>query len=384
MNKISLSIDVSQDFTTISNVFIDEYMPHANGDFVKAYLFLQRCLNSRTEKTFSISGLADCLENTEKDILRAIGYWEKMKLLSVKRDAEGNISSITLRTPEPSTAPKETSSNTSASPLADTENGRTQTSVSFPVTEPAAHPAPVLPDKNDYLLEHMGDLSADKDFIFLRDTISVLMGRMLVPQDAQLLVYLMRGLKFSNDLIYYLYEYCISKNISRNTYIESVAINWYEESIHTVEEAKKFSHRYSSTHKVVKKAFGFTRPLGEAEDSLVQKWSVRYHMSDEMIKEACTRSLMHTGTTSFEYADSIIERWHKEKIQTLAQAAQSDQDHHKKQNAKNRGAASAAQPAKPGSKVPYNQYPQRNYSSREMDSLEKQLLMRGDLGSRKN
>lgn len=378
MNKISLSIESSQDFTTISNIFIDEYMPHANGDFVKAYLFLQRCLSSGAEKHISISGLADCLDNTEKDILRAIGYWEKMNLLSVQKDAQGNISNIILKTPEHSYQYKRRPDMTEDLNL-DKASRTPEPSSVLPV-EPAPSAPAALPNKNDYLLENMGDLSADKDFIFLRDTISVLMGRMPTPQDAQLLVYLIHGLKFSRDLIYYLYEYCISKNISRNTYIESVAINWYEENIRTVEDAKKYSHRYSSTHKAVKKAFGFSRQLGEAEDALVQKWSVRFHMSDEMIKEACTRSLMHTGTTSFDYADSILERWHKEDIHTLEQAALSDQKHFKKQNSqkKNGPDQSPANPSKTVSRVPYNQYPQRSYSDKEMDSLEKKLLMKTD------
>lgn len=33
-------------YTSVSNDFIDHYMPSANGEFVKLYLYLLRCLSA--------------------------------------------------------------------------------------------------------------------------------------------------------------------------------------------------------------------------------------------------------------------------------------------------------------------------------------------------
>ena len=67
--------------TWVPNEFIDYYMPCANGMFVKVYIYLLRCLTA-PGAGFGISAIADALEETEKDILRALRYWEKEQVLS--------------------------------------------------------------------------------------------------------------------------------------------------------------------------------------------------------------------------------------------------------------------------------------------------------------
>ena len=77
MADLTLHKDNSNAATIISNHFIDEYMINANGEFVKIYLYLLRCMNS-PDCSFSISKAADTFNHTEKDIQRALKYWEKM------------------------------------------------------------------------------------------------------------------------------------------------------------------------------------------------------------------------------------------------------------------------------------------------------------------
>ena len=70
--------------TAVSNLFIDRYMPSANGAYVKVYLYLLRCMSGSGEP-FTLSGAAEKLDETEKDILRALSYWEKSHVLSEQR-----------------------------------------------------------------------------------------------------------------------------------------------------------------------------------------------------------------------------------------------------------------------------------------------------------
>ena len=65
MAKITLHSDRETTVTSVSNVFIDEYMSNANGEFVKIYLYLLRCMNS-SDATFSISAMADKFEQPRK------------------------------------------------------------------------------------------------------------------------------------------------------------------------------------------------------------------------------------------------------------------------------------------------------------------------------
>ena len=84
--------------TSIPNIFIDKYMTNANGEFVKIYLYLLRCMNLNRQGC-TISELADIFEHTEKDIMRALAYWEKMQLLNLHYNESHEVSSISLTIP---------------------------------------------------------------------------------------------------------------------------------------------------------------------------------------------------------------------------------------------------------------------------------------------
>ena len=63
------------DVTVVSNIFIDEYMKEANDAQLKVYLYLLRTMSAHLPT--SVSDIADQFNHTEKDVLRALKYWEK-------------------------------------------------------------------------------------------------------------------------------------------------------------------------------------------------------------------------------------------------------------------------------------------------------------------
>ena len=95
MAKILIHSDSASSATSVSNIFIDEYMSDANGEFVKIYLYLLRLMNA-PDSAFSISSIADKFEHTEKDVKRALSYWERMHLLRLEYDTEHNLTGICL------------------------------------------------------------------------------------------------------------------------------------------------------------------------------------------------------------------------------------------------------------------------------------------------
>ena len=95
MNKISLTSSKFTNCTILPNIFIDEYMPSANGSYVKVYLYLVRCMQD-LQSDITIPTIADKLENTENDILRAIAYWEKVGLLKLQKNDKNQITALTL------------------------------------------------------------------------------------------------------------------------------------------------------------------------------------------------------------------------------------------------------------------------------------------------
>ena len=96
MSNITLFSSIDTGCTVINNTFIDEYLPRANGSYVKVYLLLLRCLQNNCEN-LSLSYLAEKLDETEKDIDRALKYWEKENLLTILRVDKSTIASITIQ-----------------------------------------------------------------------------------------------------------------------------------------------------------------------------------------------------------------------------------------------------------------------------------------------
>ena len=98
MSLISLQNSSELEVTILSNRFIDNFMPRANGEFVKVYIYLLRAVSS-SPSSFSLEHMADRLFCTERDIFRALKYWEGEKILSLTYTTDRQLSGITLLEP---------------------------------------------------------------------------------------------------------------------------------------------------------------------------------------------------------------------------------------------------------------------------------------------
>ena len=98
MCKVVLERGGFANFTSISNVFIDEYMPKANGEFVKIYLHLLRLIGSgeALSQELSTEKIADKFNLLESDVMRALNYWCEQGLLSLTFDDAHVLTGIKL------------------------------------------------------------------------------------------------------------------------------------------------------------------------------------------------------------------------------------------------------------------------------------------------
>ena len=71
MTSITLQTASPREVTVLTNDFIDNYMPRANGEFVKVYIHLLRLLSDGTTP-FSLEQMADHFFCTERDIISAL------------------------------------------------------------------------------------------------------------------------------------------------------------------------------------------------------------------------------------------------------------------------------------------------------------------------
>lgn len=330
MTSIKISNQLSTTSTTVSNTFIDHYMPPANGEFVKVYLYLIRMASCGQAPT--IADMADALSNTESDILRALKYWQKQQLLVLHCNALNDLEFIELlpikaeSTEEPSTfsiisrKSKEGPSTNAAEPSL--ENSReAEKRVAAVVSMP--------PKKPSYDMQTLTRAFDSTDLQHLPYEAEILLGKTLSSKDLSTLYYIHDQLDFSADLISYLIEYCVSINKKSFRYMEKVALNWHEHHIQTREEARSITENFSKLNSGVKRALGLTT-WGEEAGNYVRLWTTQYGMNQDLIIEACNRSYKRTGgENSLNYASAILENWHKLGITTLEQLEQADAQYRK-------------------------------------------------------
>ena len=367
MNTISLRTNHTNDVTVISNIFIDKYMPTANGAYVKVYLYLLRCLSNQLFDDLSLSTIADRLDDTEKDILRAITYWEKVHLITVARDERNVITNITFNSPsmlteESSEAERAEESHVGTTLSISPEEADIKTAKSTQVTHF---------DKPTYTKAQISELTKDNNVKLIMGAVESYMQRPLKPTDLQLILYLYEGVGFSCDLIMFLYEYCISSGKKSSNYIEAVALSWANEGIDTEEKARLYTNQYNKTYQAISKSFGLNRALGDIEIQFITRWIMKFGMPLELIIEACNRTLMKVNKPDFKYADKILESWAAKKVKSITDVKVLDEAF-AKQNPQLKSSKQPAENKAPANK--FNNFTQRNYTKEDFQKMEQLLL----------
>ena len=72
---------VGNSSTMVDNLFLSDFMPNVDGDYVKVYLYgLYKCSSSRDN---SIESFENILQMSKDDIVSIFYYWQEMGLVSV-------------------------------------------------------------------------------------------------------------------------------------------------------------------------------------------------------------------------------------------------------------------------------------------------------------
>ena len=348
MKTLTLKNRFQTNATLLPNDFIDNYMIDANGEFVKVYLFLLRHLDDPCS-SLTISKIADCLNNTENDILRAFRYWENTGLLSVERDADDKITGLELqKTARPDKAA------VTAAPAEDSKPQAAPVRKAVPAPETKGKAVPI------------DSFRAQKEIKSLLFIAEQYLGKTLTHSEMEAITYFYDTLHMSADLIEYLLESCVENGHKSMHYIQKVAFSWAEAGIESVAQAKEESALYSRSCYTVLNAFGIkNRGPAASELAYIRKWSEEYGFASDIIEEACRRTISATHQPSFEYADKILTKWHDRNIRHLKDIASLDEEY-QKNSTSGRTAVRSRTAARN-----LNNFERRSY---DMDSLEEQLL----------
>ncbi len=356
MTNISITNESLHDVTIVSNIFIDYYMSDANGEYVKTYLYLLRAVT--TGEVLSVVSIADKLNYTERDVCRALKFWEKQGILSLTFRDDNTLEAIRLL---PINKPQETVS--SSMPVEKSSDSVQRTS-------------PVLstfkePEKHQFTLDEMAEFKNNADIAEILFIAEQYLGKTLSNTDVNTILYIYDGLKFPLELIEYLIEYCVTKDHKSMHYIEATALAWARDNITTIEQAKSNTDTYNKNCFAVLKAFGIkNRHPAPAEQEMITTWTNDYGFTLDIIIEACNRTIQAIHTPNFGYADRILVRWKEQGVHHLSDIQALDQQFQKEKEQKKQQKKQSVS-SSPNQNNRFLNFEQRSY---DFNELERELL----------
>lgn len=338
MARLTIYKERGSDCTAVSNLFIDEYMKDANDAQLKVYLYLVRMLDAGLAT--SVSDIADKFNHTEKEVVRALKYWEKKQLLDLDYDADKNLVGIRMH----DLSVTETKP---AITLTQAPSPETQTTEVNPFEKPVYSADKLRQFKNS---EETAQL------LFITESY---IGRPLTPSEMKSILFFTDTLHFSDDLIDYLLQYCVDRGKKDFKYIEKVAVNWAESGITTPKQAQKISSKYDKNVYAIMNALGKCSSPTTGELEYINRWLKEYCFTTDIIFEACERTVLATDKHRFEYAEGILSSWKKADVHHKADIHRIDDLFQKRRS------TPKTSPNK------FNQFAQNSY---DFDALEKEIL----------
>ena len=375
MGQFTIYSQQNMEYTFVSNQFIDHYMEDANEIQLKVYLFLLRHISQ--QQTSSISDLADHFNYSEKDILRALTYWEKKNILCLNYDENQQLCNIELLEIAKTTAvptlsqeqlstkyysSQSCSANHNVTEYTQTDGVITKLNHNTKEIAQSEHYAETSFPKPNYSLDQLTEFKkreSTSQLVFIAESY---LGKTLSVNDVRSMLFLSEELRFSFDLIDYLLQYCIDRGKKDFRYIEKVAINWAEAKITSPQQAQNHISCYDKQTYIVMRALGKSSTPTPTETEFIKRWYQTYGFTSDVILEACERTVLATDNHRFEYADKILSNWKNAGVHHKPDIAKIDASFEKKKTIPSNTTTS---------KNKFNQFQQNHY---DFDALEKELL----------
>lgn len=149
------------------------------------------------------------------------------------------------------------------------------------------------------------------------------------------IIYLLTELKFDYAFVQYIMQECLmcDKHVTISSVLKN-AVYYFCNGINTIEGAKKNPATKKTTYQKVSECFGMI--LSQKDVSLIKKWIEQYKFSDEIILEACRRTMEYVSA-SCHYADKILKNWNDNNIKCMEDIYAIDKKHTEKVTNKRTG-----------------------------------------------
>lgn len=252
------------DITPVENMFLQEYMLRAPGNYVKAYLYgLMQCYHPAEAMT--LPRMARDMDMPEEEVFQSFQYWERLGL--VRRVSDNPV--------------QYAYKNLKHNLLMSTGEGES--------------------------LYQYKDFNAMLHSLFDKK-------RKLYEQDYRRVYDWMEVLGLPETVAIMLIRHCIDQYGLRFSFekADAMAREWAKQGVRSIEDAEevtRYSKQFRDDVKRVLRRLGQRREPSMDEEALYRKWTKEWQFTLPAIVEACKETTK--GTPTMAYLGGILERQHK-------------------------------------------------------------------------
>ena len=273
----------------VPTALVDRYLKLAGKEQLQVLLWMLR----HGGEAFSPEALAQELALDQDAVLDALDYWQQEGLLASR---EGQLTPAAQ--PEAPQAP--------AAPQASAQ-------------------APGLPPKRrlvrpdtQHLAARMGE---SEEIRFLMQEAQATFGKTISPAMAATLLAMCDDYGLPVEVVVMLLHYAKDVGKTGTAYLDSVARDWAESGVFTLEAAEKKLQELEEHRQAwakVQSAAGLPRraPSRKEEDA-AYRWVYQWKFTGEMLRAAYERCVDNTGKFNISYINKILEGWHKQGARNL-------------------------------------------------------------------
>ena len=255
--------------TELPDVFFTEYLSQASGDYIKIYLYI--VFLSKYGKDVKINDLSKKLNIDFKTIQEGIKYWEDTGVITKKNTGYiiNNLQEIELhKLYKPKVA-------LSAESVKQTAQNQ--------------YRAKAIENINNLFFQGIMSPSwySDIDLWF-------------------------KKYSFDEEVMIALFQYCYNRSALHRNYIQTVAEAWFKSNVKTFSDLDSLfekQEKLNTLYKSIGKKLGYTRALTEYEKGYIEKWTIEYAFSLNIIEIALKKTTAKTNP-NFDYLDKLLSDWH--------------------------------------------------------------------------
>lgn len=270
--------------TNVENIFINEYMTEAPGDYVKVYLFA--LMYADYDLNMSNETIAKHLGIAVEDVLKAWSYWENLGIIKKHYEKPSDKYHYQVEFLN----------------LKERVYGKKNKSKSG--------------DKDAKIPDNLKDLM-DNDIIKnMYSDIESVIGRLFEGKEPTEILSWISDYNATPEMVIYAYKYCKKKRNHCNLkYVAAIVKEWTNQGLRTIEQIENYLEETDSRHylyKRVLRALGFMRNATEEEKRIIDIWFDQMGYSIDRVLEACKKT-SGISNPNINYINSVLKAWSDEK-----------------------------------------------------------------------